>query len=217
MFANRPIIGIVGGIGSGKSYIADLFAPLGALVLKSDDHVSEAYRRPEVLDAIRQWWGDAALTPDGAANRKAIAARVFSDPEARRRLERLIHPLVGQIRDQLMRSAAANPAIRAFIWDIPLLCEVGLHRYCDAIVFVDAPLSTRQQRVQNTRGWEPAELLRRENSQLPLDKKREMAQYIIYNTADAADVRRQVEAVFSRILTQTPNAEPFPGEHVVPK
>ena len=115
-----------------------------------------------------------------------------------RRLESLIHPLVGEIRDTLMANAPAGT--KAIIWDTPLLYEVGLDKQCKAVVFVDAPLETRLSRVAGSRGWSADELHRREKSQLSLDKKREMAHYIVHNTADAAYARRQVEAVLSRIL-----------------
>lgn len=198
MFQGKPIIGIVGGIGSGKSFIADLFGELGCLVTKSDDHVREAYRRPEVKQTLHAWWGDAVITPEGEVDRKAVAERVFNHPEELKRLEGLIHPMVGQIRDEQMLKA--GPLVKAFIWDTPLLYEVGLDEQCDAVVFVDAPLEMRQKRVREHRGWSESELLRREKSQLPLDKKRQMAQYMVSNTADQAFARRQVEAVLSRIL-----------------
>lgn len=211
MYQGKPIIGIVGGIGSGKSFVAELFAPLGGVVLKADEHVLGAYRRPEVLAAIGSWWGSEMITAEGEPDRKRIAERVFSDPEARKRLEGLIHPLVAAIREERMAEWARDPAVKAFIWDVPLLYEVGLDKRCDAVVFVECPLEIREQRVQRTRGWGVGELVKREKSQLPLDKKRSMAQYIVYNSSDAANSRRQVEAVFSRILSETPNADPANG------
>jgi len=211
VISGKPVIGIVGGIGSGKSYIADLFGQLGCFVSKSDEHVHDAYRRPEVIEQVRKWWGDEVISPDGEVDRRAIARRVFNDPGALKRLEALIHPLVGQIRDEKTQEALKSGDVKAIIWDIPLLYEVGLDGHCDAVVFVDAPLELRQQRVMQTRGWQPDELLRREKSQLPLDKKRELAQYIVHNTADAAIARRQVEAVLSRILAQVMDADPGQG------
>lgn len=201
MFHGKPIIGVVGGIGSGKSYIADLFGQLGCMVTKSDDQVREAYKLAEVKDAVRQWWGEDVISPNGEVDRKAIAFRVFDHPEELKRLENLIHPLIGRLRDEKMTRVADDPAVKAFVWDTPLLYEVGLDEHCDAVVFVDAPLDIRLKRVAQHRGWNDAELHRRENSQLPLDKKRDLAQYILHNTADEAFARRQVEAVLSRILT----------------
>ena len=90
------MIGIVGGIGSGKSFVANLFGELGCFVSKSDDHVHAAYARSEVVEQVRKWWGDEVLLPGGKVNRAAIAERVFGDRDALKRLESLIHPLVGR-------------------------------------------------------------------------------------------------------------------------
>jgi dephospho-CoA kinase len=203
MFHGKPIIGIVGGIGSGKSYVADLFAQFGCHVIKADDLVHQAYAADELKATLRSWWGDQVLTPDGQIDRKAVAQRIFNDEPQRQRLEALVHPLVHAARDRIMTQLADNPAIVAFVWDTPLLFEVGMDRSCDAVVFVDCPLQTRLLRVRTSRGWDQAELQRRENAQLPLDKKRELSQYMICNTADSAFARRQVEVVISRILQKT--------------
>jgi len=196
----------VGGIGSGKSFVADLFGELGCLVCRSDEHVRQAYGREEVKRQLRQWWGDSAFGADGEVNRTAVAQRVFSDAEALRRLEGLLHPLVATIcREQM--AAGTDASTKGIIWDTPLLYEVRLDRQCDAVVFVESPKAERERRVRELRGWAAGEIARREKSQLPLDKKRSMAQYTVHNTADAAFARRQVEAVLSRILTRTPNAD----------
>lgn len=202
MFSGRPIIGIAGGIGSGKSFVADLFGELGCLVIHSDELVRQAYDDPAVKDVLRQWWGGDVFQSDGQVHRKSIAAKVFSDPSERIRLEQLVHPIVERTRVLLMHAAAGNPQVLAFVWDTPLLFEAGLYRQCDSIVFVEAGADARNARLRETRGWEEAERTRRENLQWPIDKKREMSQYVIDNTAYADDARRQVRDVFSRILAK---------------
>ena len=200
MFAGKPIIGIVGGIGSGKSFVASLFGEFGCLVINSDEQVRQAYDREDVRAMICDWWGAAVFNADGTVNRAAIARNVFTDPAERRRLEQLLHPLVGQMRDELMAAAGNNPAIHAFVWDTPLLVEAGLSGRCDALVYVDTPAEMRLERVRRTRGWSEIEWAEREKSQSPLDKKREMAKYIVRNTAGADEVRLQIREVLSRIL-----------------
>jgi dephospho-CoA kinase len=202
MFAGKPIIGIAGGIGSGKSFIANLFTPEGCAVIDSDAQVRSAYTNPEVLDILRKWWGDTVFHSDGSVNRAAIAKRVFANPPERLRLEGLLHPLVGKLRHRQMEELANKPEIVAFIWDTPLLFEAGLNGQCDAILFVETPLDVRQERVARTRGWSPEELLRRENLQWPLDRKRQISDYVIQNTADAGVARSQVRDVLSRILAR---------------
>ena len=203
MTQRKPIIGIAGGIGSGKSFIAGLFGEAGCLVISSDDQVRDAYRDQRVRTTLKQWWGDDVLTAAGEVNKRVVAQRVFANPDERERLERLLHPMVNEARERVMSSAVDDPTVPAFVWDTPLLFETGLHAKCDAVVFVDAPLSVRLARVQGGRGWDAGELTRRENSQMPLDIKRNLSQYVIENTADAGTVRGQVRAVLSRILERS--------------
>lgn len=197
-FMHKPIIGIIGGIGSGKSFVASLFQELGGCVIRSDDLVHEVYARPQVKSALRQWWGESVFKPDGSVDRKAVARRVFEDPDERARLEQLIHPLVDQERLRIMEHKQKDPQVKAFVWDTPLLIETGLQERCDAVIFVDAPWEVRLQRVME-RGWDASELRRRENSQLPLDKKREISDYIVSNASDTASARSQVRQIFSQI------------------
>ena len=207
MFAGKPIVGLVGGIGSGKSYIARMFEDEGCLVIDSDEAVGEAYQRPEVREKLKEWWGGEVFFPNGQVNRKAIAQRVFRDEGERRRLEGLIHPIVAEIRDEQMRLAQRDASVVAYVWDTPLLLEVGLGGQCDAIVFIDSPEEERLERVKRTRGWDEAELRRREKLQMPLDKKRVMANDMVRNTAGADDeVRNQVRKVLSRILARIPRS-----------
>ena len=203
MFHGKPIIGLAGGIGSGKSFIARLFGEEGCLVLSADEQVREIYTDAAVQNTLRQWWGDHVINSRGELDRKAVAALVFNDPVEKKRLENLVHPLVAQKRRERMLAAAGDAQVLAFVWDIPLLFEVGSARECDAIVFVDAPWDERLARVKNTRGWDENDLRRRENLQHPLDNKREMSNYIVQNTADVGFARRQVREVLSRILANS--------------
>jgi dephospho-CoA kinase len=201
--ASKPIIGVVGGIGSGKSFVAELFGQEGCLVIQSDKLVDDAYNYPEVREDLESWWGPSVFASDGSVSRRAIGSIVFSDSSARARLEGLLHPIVARRRDELMAAAADKPEIVAFVWDSPLLMETGLHHKCDAVAFVEAPLALRLDRVSRSRGWDEAELARREKLQWPLDKKREISEYTIDNTADADYARGQVKVVLSRIRGQS--------------
>jgi dephospho-CoA kinase len=101
-----------------------------------------------------------------------------------------------------MAAGKHDDSVKAFVWDTPLLVESGLHTRCDAVVFVETPLPIRIARVKG-RGWSEDELARREKSQLPLDKKRALAQYVVSNAAEADTARSQVRQVFSRILEES--------------
>ncbi len=201
MYAGKPIIGIAGGIGSGKSLVAGLLGELGCCVISADELVRELYERAEVAEQLVGWWGRGIVDPRGRVKKKEIAKIIFNQPEEKLRLERLLHPMVESLRQLRMQQASQSAQVKAFVWDIPLLFEVGLHRLCDAVIFVDAPISQRLARVRQSRQWDQAELTRRENLQMPLDRKREIAEYTVNNTADVEDTGRQVRQVFSQILS----------------
>jgi dephospho-CoA kinase len=200
LFAGKPIIGIVGGIGAGKSFVAKMFGELGCLVISSDEQVRQAYKDYRVKEALKKWWGPMVFGPDGEVDRSAVARKVFTKPQELRRLEELIHPLVNEVRQRIMQANADNAQVVAFVWDTPLLVETGLNKQCDALVFVEAPEEIRLQRVQESRGWDAAELQSREKSQTPLDSKRKISDYVVSNTAGPDQVRAQVREVLSRIL-----------------
>jgi dephospho-CoA kinase len=103
----------------------------------------------------------------------------------------------------MMQQAAADPQIKAFVWDTPLLFETGLDKLCDKVVYVEAPRESRLKRVHELRGWGPAELDERENLQMSLDNKRQISDYVIANTADADSARGQVRDTLTRILAET--------------
>jgi dephospho-CoA kinase len=210
MYEGKPIIGIAGGIGSGKSFIAKLFVEDGCMVISSDEIVRQAYKDPIIKAQLKRWWGLMVFSPDGEIDRASVARKIFSKVEERRRLEQLLHPYANQVRERMMQEAAKDPQIKAFVWDTPLLFETGLDRLCDKLVYVDAPQEMRLNRVHEVRGWGPAELQEREKLQLPLDKKREMSDYVITNTADADSARGQVRDTLSRILAET-QQQPAPS------
>jgi dephospho-CoA kinase len=196
----KPVIGLAGGIGSGKSTIARLFASEGCAVIDSDADAHDVLQTEAVRTELRRWLGDDIFTADGTVNRKAVGSRIFSDPAQVQRLNALIHPRVAAQRELSMANYLADPAIRAVVWDTPLLYEVGLDQECDAVVFVKTPREIRLARVLKSRGWSPDELDKRENLQIPLDKKAQLADYCLNNTGDAASSLRQVQQLLSQIL-----------------
>jgi len=203
MYHGKPIIGIAGGIGSGKSFVARLFGEMGCMVISSDDLVRQAYKDSAVKQQLKHWWGKLVFDPSGEVDRSAVARKIFTAPSERQRLERLLHPIANQARERMMKQAGDDPNVVAFVWDTPLLFETELNKLCDRVVFVDAPLELRERRVREKREWSREELLQRENLQLPLDNKRRMSHDVVVNTADADGLlalREQVREVLSRTL-----------------
>ena len=151
MYCDKPIIGIAGGIGSGKSVIAAMFGEMGCCVIDSDAMVREAYKDPRVKQTLKKWWGDLIFESSGEIDRPAVWRKVVDHPTERRRLEQLLHPIVNEARERLMKQKAGDPQVIAFVWDTPLLFEVGLNVHCDAVVFVEAPAAVRTARVLRAR------------------------------------------------------------------
>jgi len=198
----RPIlIGLTGGVGAGKSTVARLFENEGCARFDADASARAALDREDVRRELRAWWGDDVIEESGAVDRAAVARIVFADDDQRRRLERLVHPMVREDLDRAIAEAAraGEPALVA---DVPLLVEGGLAERCDAVVFVDAPREVRLGRARRERGWTEAEFERREKSQAPLEKKRRLAHYVVDNTSGESGLPSQVREILQRILPQ---------------
>lgn len=194
------VIGLVGGIGSGKSEVARALASLGCVVSDSDAQARAVLDRPEVRAKLVRWWGRGVVGSDGRINRAAVARIVFGDARQRRRLEELVHPLVRRARREVI-ARASRAGAPAVVIDSPLLLERGVDRECDVIVFVRAPRRLRRARVAR-RGWTGAELARRERAQMPLDRKRRRADHVVVNDADRGTLRRRVARLLERIRSE---------------
>jgi dephospho-CoA kinase len=198
--SQKPVIGLAGGIGSGKSTVASVLRDLGAIVIDSDALSRDALAEPDVRQTLRQWWGDEVFNAAGQPDRRRIAEKVFNQPDERRRLEGLIHPRVADARRRRISESTDQTDVCAVVIDSPLLFETGLDVECDAVVFVDAPQSQREARVARTRGWSAGELARRESAQRPLAEKKSRADFVCTNASDVTTLAADVGAILSHIL-----------------
>lgn len=197
-----PVLGIVGGIGSGKSYVSSLFAKLGAFVIDADRIGHEVLTYPEVLRAIQEKWGNAVFdsqpsTLNSQLSRKKLGAIVFANPKEKAKLEALVHPLIRAEIQRQIDESSRNPAIKLVILDAAIMLETGWKDACQAMIFVEASEAVRLQRVAK-RGWDSAELQKREASQWPLEKKKEYCQHIIPNEGDEVFTQTLVNDIFIR-------------------
>lgn len=200
--ARKPVIGLCGGIGSGKSTVARMLGELGGLVIDSDALNREALERPEVVQKLREWWGEPVVSADGRVDRRSLGRIVFGDAAARKRLESLTHPLIAARRSAMIQQGLQDPAVTAIILDSPLLFESNLDRLCDSIIFIETSEDQRLRRLQRTRGWDEHELHRRERWQTPLAEKRSRSGFTIRNSGSLEQLRRQVAHTLARILSQ---------------
>jgi dephospho-CoA kinase len=155
-------IGLTGGIGSGKSTVAGFLARRGAAIIDADA-ISRSLTAPggRAMAAIVRTFGEAMLGPDGAMNRQAMRERIFQDPHAKRQLEQIIHPLVGQITTE-QAQAAVQSGRRVLVFDVPLLVESGerWRKQVDRVIVVDCDVPTQMQRVMTRSGLSAEEVER---------------------------------------------------------
>ena len=195
-------IGLIGGIASGKSTVAEMLADEGAAVLNADQVAHDVLNQDEVRDTLVAEWGKSILSNDGSINRAAVANLVFADTidgeENRKFLESVIHPLtrrqLEQQRDQLVKQGKT-----VFVVDAPLLLEAGWDTTCDVVIMVQASDERRHENVAR-RGWSVDELERREQAQLPLATKLQRSDVVIDNSGTLAQTREQIEAFWQEFV-----------------
>lgn len=195
-------IGLIGGVASGKSTVAEMFAELGAEVLSADRTAHSVLNQPEVRDDLIARWGEGILGPDGTIRRAAVAEMVFGDTteaeEERRYLESVVHPRARTVIER-EREKLAKAGQEVFVIDAPLLLEAGWESACDVVVMVDTP---DDQRARNAarRGWPVGELDRREEAQLPVATKRHRADVVLDNSGALQETREQVEIFWREVV-----------------
>jgi dephospho-CoA kinase len=211
---SKPVVGLVGGIGAGKSRAAAAFAARGARVISGDALAHEALRQPGVRGAVVRRWGPGVLDERGDVDRRKLGALVFADEGERRALEAMVHPWIkGRIRAEV-EAARADPAVRLVVLDAAIMLEAGWSALCDRLVFVDAPPDVRRRRVAAQRGWSAADLAAREAAQLPLTAKAAKADHTLDNSASPDDLDRQVDGLL-RLWGPAPG--PAPEDSVEPQ
>lgn len=179
-----PVIGIVGGIGSGKSALSRWVAERYPVVLIDADQLGHAVLTdPQVITQLRTAFDDGILDANGGINRAELARRVFGPTRdqqvARQQLEAIVHPAIRQRAEARMAEADPQKHV-AILLDAAILLEAGWRDLCKLVVFIDTPDAQRQTAVA-ARGWSPAQLAEREASQWPLDRKRAAASVVIRN------------------------------------
>lgn len=204
-------VGLLGGVGAGKSTVAGILAESGACVLDADRTAAEVLAEAATVREIVARFGPRILDAAGRVDRKALADRAFGGPGDvdRRFLEGIMHP---RVRERLARDLEAcrksPPASGLAVLDVPLLVEGPLAAWCDILVFVDAPPDVRARRCAAYRGWNPDEVLRREAAQAPLADKRARAAHVVVNDADLATLRLRVGELLRKIAVSPPEAAP---------
>jgi dephospho-CoA kinase len=200
------VIGLTGGIGSGKSTVAEMLSQLGATIVDADRivHALQAPGTP-MLAALVEEFGDGILDDTGALDRKALAAIVFDDRNALRRLGLIVHPEVGREMLRQVRAAIAAGAAMA-VADIPLLFEgrregrdTAKRLGVQGVILAWVPLETQIERTMLRDACTREQAVARIRAQVPIDEKRELAEYVIDNSGSRDETERQVRALYHRL------------------
>ena len=192
-------IGLTGGIGSGKSAVANCFAALGVYVVDADQ-VSRRLMQPgtSYFDSIVAHFGEDIVLPNGELDRKALGKQVFSNPSERNFLEQLLHPA---IRRSMHQSVEQNAHVYG-VMEIPLLLEGKQQIHMDKVVVVTCPTPIRIQRLQENRGMSLSMIEQVMNTQLSDEEKTEYADDIIVNDGSLSDITEQVTQLHQKYLTE---------------
>ena len=194
------VIGVIGGIGCGKSAVSAAFGRLGAVVLDADVLAHDVLRQAEPKKQLRAEFGDEVFDSEGNIDRQALANRVFGpgNAESLARLNGIVHPAVRVELDRGLAEARRD-SIQVAVLDIPLLMNSRFKDECDHILFVEVSRATRLKRVQS-RKWSEEELDRRERSQLSLAEKKAAATLIIENEGSIEELDFNVKKLYEEIV-----------------
>ncbi|MCH2100510.1 MAG: dephospho-CoA kinase [Planctomycetes bacterium] len=204
------VVGVLGGVGSGKSTAARFLAEaLAAPHLDADTEVARLFADPGLLARLDQEFGGGLLDLKGQLNRTELGERIFGDPERRRTLESILHPAVRRalwqgLQDAESTSSEKEPGFA--VLDVPLLIENGLSIACDFLVYVRVPSSLRCERACMRHGWNEATWHAREAAQAPLSEKESAADAILGNASGVEDLRAAVEGLLPRLHALPPRS-----------
>ena len=190
------LVGLTGGIGSGKSTVARMLEERGAVVFDADV-LARAVVEPGTPGhaAVTERFGANVLAPGGELDREALASIVFADPAARRDLEAIVHPEVRRLFAEC--SEAYRETDRVVVFSAPLLVETGMHTAFDVLVVVSATTATQVERLMRERGMPEAAILARIDAQAPLEDKAEVADFLVDNEGALDELEQQIDRLWS--------------------
>jgi dephospho-CoA kinase len=195
------LVGLTGGIGTGKSTVARMLEKWGAVVFDADVLARQAVAPGTPgFDQVVERFGPNVLAPGGGLDREALASIVFSDPAARRDLEGIVHP---EVRRMFAEGCEEyRDSDRVVVFSAPLLVETGMHTAFDLLIVVSAPVATQIERLMRDRGMGERDVQARIAAQLPLEAKAEVADILVDNEGTLEDLERRVERVWRDLDAQ---------------
>ena len=202
MISSLPmiLIGLTGGVATGKSTVAAMFKHCGAIVIDADALAHDVVRpgKPAWREIVRRF-GRSILKTDRTLNRQALGQIVFGNRVRRRQLECIIHPRVAREQVRQTREAARRDHRAIVVYDVPLLFEAGIDKRVDKIVVITADQQTQIARLKTRNGLSRSQALRRIRSQIPLARKIRLADYLLDGTKDRRSLKRDVAKLFQAL------------------
>ena len=202
------MLGLVGGVGSGKSAVANCVKSRRSVaIIDADKAGHHVLTESSIKNRIQRRFGKSVIDERGEVVRAALGRLVFGSTDEHRQaridLERIVHPQIRKILQEQIEHAKASGDVEAVFLDAAVLFEAGWNDLCDSVVYIDAPLATRRRRVAESRGWSIDVLEQRESNQWPLDRKQEAADDIADNSGCLDVAAKQLEQLLELILQAT--------------
>ena len=193
-------VGLTGGIASGKSTVGRMFGELGCKVIDSDRITRELFEPGNPVNAkVTETFGPRVLASDGSINRAVLAELVFQNPDQRQKLNSIVHPAIKQRQNEFLSQAAADDARAIGIVEAALIVEVGTYRDYDKLIVVTCSPNVQRERLRERSGLTPEQIESRIASQMPMEEKVKVADFVIDNSGDIGKTRQQVEEVYRQL------------------
>lgn len=191
----KPVIGLVGGIGAGKSTAARVLGTLGGMVIDADAIGHDAIEQEGIRRTVLDRWGDRTnlLKPDGRIDRRALGRVVFENSADRYALQEVVFPYIRERTRSAIAAAQTDPTVRFVVLDAAVMLEAGWDGVCDRVVYIDAPRDVRRGRVAERSGWTESDLLAREAAQWPEERKKAAADAVVVNESGQYELKRKLE------------------------
>ena len=198
--ATMILVGLTGGVATGKSTVAKMFKQCGAVVIDADELAREVVKpdKPAWREIVKTF-GKAVINPDHSLNRRKLGAAVFGNRTKLHQLEHIIHPRVAREQARLTKQAARTDPTAVVIYDVPLLFEAGIDKRVDKTIVVTADRKTQIARLKKRNGLSQTEAIRRINSQMPLARKIQRADHVLNGTLSRPSLRQLVGQILKNL------------------
>lgn len=202
----KPVLGLVGAIGSGKSLVADALKKQGGYLISGDFLGHEALYQPDIRPRVVERFGKDITDAEGNIVRRKLGAKVFNNRTELRALEALVFPFIEKRIEEEIEIGRRKTETTFIVLDAAIMMETGWDRVCDRLIYVDAPRPLRLERVARQRGWQEKEVAAREQMQMDPALKKQRADFVVDNAGPPEQIAGQVREILARLNLATRSA-----------